>query len=90
MNSISGRLNLIGVTFIFLLGWALSIWIAFREWDIVQRDAHAWMILLAVFYPGPWLRMAKDKFANWKLAGLSYALLAMALGLIVQLAPTVR
>jgi hypothetical protein len=84
------KLNLVGVTAIFLLGWALSIWFAFREWGIVQQGAHPWMVLLAVFYPCPWLGLAKDKFINWKLAGLGYALLAMALGLIVQLAPAAR
>ena len=77
--------GLLAVTVVFLSGWVIVISFAFREWHVVSTLSKFATLVLAITYPLPWLRMAMEKFINWKITCLSYVILLNSVWLMLLL-----
>ena len=80
----------VAVTVTFLLTWLIVLEFTYRNWHAVPTQIRVLMVALIVGFPLPWVRMAKDKFASWRMAGEAYTLLLLAVMLLIFLVPPIR
>jgi hypothetical protein len=78
---------LVAVTGTVLFSWLIVLGFTFREWHAVSLQIRMSMVGLVISYPLPWVKLAKDKFATWGMAMVTYMALLNAVLLVLFLAP---